>query len=365
MTKIICFIESLSPGGAQHQLLILCRLLFEKGFDVTLVTYADVPDHFSVPAGVKRKKIKVCNLKNKYLNALIKSIYIFYYIVRAKADCFISYRQRCNARMLIPICFRSRNIKVICSERNTTIRPTFYEKLLFSILYHRSDYIVANSRTQAEYIKLKQPNLKSKVKVIHNYTDLHNFTVSALPIDTSIIKIAVFGRYDEQKNPIRFADAILAIKNKTNKAFEVHWYGGKAGGTIYQELEKKIEKLEVNDCFICHDAVKDPSLLMANFHAICLPSLYEGFSNSVAEGICSGRPMLVSDVSDNSVMVHNGENGFLFNPTNTDSICKAFLDFFNLSYDEMMLMSRASRKIAEVLFDKEAFINNYIELINS
>jgi glycosyltransferase involved in cell wall biosynthesis len=94
-----------------------------------------------------------------------------------------------------------------------------------------------------------------------------------------------------------------------------------------------------------------------------LPSLFEGFSNSIAEGICCGKPMLVSDVSDNRIMVHDHENGFLFDPNDVDSIVDAFIRFFSLDTSEMTMMGHKSREIAESLFDKEAFIESYINLI--
>ena len=126
-----------------------------------------------------------------------------------------------------------------------------------------------------------------------------------------------------------------------------------------------VDELGIGDVLKLYPAVKNPALLMGNYHAVCLASLYEGFSNSIAEGICSGKPMLVSNVSDNSIMVHHGENGFLFTPELTDSIVDAFMKFFSLSHDEMCLMARRSREIAEELFDKKKFIQQYIDLIES
>ena len=365
MKRITCFIESLAPGGAQYQLLLLAEFLAEKGYDVELVTYADISDHFSVPNQVKRSKIRECNVPGKYLNALIKWFYIFHFFVRIKTDCIISYRQRCNARLLIPLFLRGKTIKVICSERNTTIKQTSYEKVLFAFLYKRADYIVSNSNTQAEYIMRMKPQLTPKLRIIHNYTDLKKYQMCSIPQDLSVIRFAVFGRYDRQKNPLGFADAISELTRRTKQRFEIHWYGGQAYGDLFDDLKNKIKQDGLERVFILSDAVKDPSLLMNNYHALCLPSLFEGFSNAIAEGISSGKPMLVSNVSDNSIMVHHGVNGFLFSPFDKDSICDTFIKFFSLSYEQMYKMAFNSRKIAENLFDKERFIMQYISLIES
>lgn len=46
MKRITCFTSNLTGGGAEHQLTILSNLLAEKGYDVTIVTYNNIPDHY-------------------------------------------------------------------------------------------------------------------------------------------------------------------------------------------------------------------------------------------------------------------------------------------------------------------------------
>lgn len=369
MKHITCFTESLGGGGAEHQMVILAGMLAEKGYDVNLVTYASLPDFYETPHGVTRVDIGATWINGNRLKAFVKLLKCFHYFLWVKTDCVISYRQCANLRVLPPMFFRSRKrIRVICSDRNTSLFVSFRHKLLMNGLYRRADFIVPNSRTETEFIAYHKPQLKTKLQTIHNYTDLRQFFVSEIPSDLSVIRIAVFSRYSSQKNPIGLVNAMHELKQKTDQAFKVHWYGDQKGevdgfNTEYLNLQKSVEDLGVGDVIVLHPAVKNPALLMNDYHAVCLPSLYEGFSNSIAEGICCGKPMLVSDVSDNSIMVHEGENGFLFNPRQTDEICDAFLRFFGLSYQEMCQMAQRSREIAEGLFDEEQFIQQYIRLI--
>lgn len=364
MKKIICFTESLGGGGAEHQIVILSGLLAELGYKVFIVTFADVPDHYDLPNGVCR--IKIAENKSRFS----KLLHIFFFFMRTNAECVISYRQMSNIRSLLPLFFR-RRVKVICSERNTTLgNPDLYRRFLVHVLYKRADYVVPNSDSQTKYMKNENPKLIPKLRTIHNYTDLDYYKMSSLPRDLDVIKIVILARFSPQKNPIRFVEALRLLKQKTIHPFEVHWYGNQIGNVQgfspeYLRVKSKVEELGIGDFFFLHPAVKDPSALMSDFHAVCLPSLYEGFSNSIAEAICCGKPMLVSDVADNSVMVHDGVNGFLFDPKQVESICDAFMKFFNLSHEEMEQMAKNSRRIAENLFDKDGFIKQYVELIES
>lgn len=365
MKRVICFTESLGGGGAEHQMIVLAGMLLEKGYDVTIVTYADIVDHYHVPNGVKRVKLAIGK------SWAAKILAVFCYFFKTQADCIISYRKMCNFRVLIPLLFRRNRVRVICSERNTTVgEPDFERRFMVHILYHRADFIVPNSVSQTRFMQKENPRLIPKLRTIHNYTDLQYFTMCGLPLTQDVLKIAVFARYSKQKNPVLFAEALAKLRTKTNRAFEVHWYGCQTGNNNgfnndFLAVKAKVEELGINDVLKLHSAVKDIFALMGDFHAVCLPSVTEGFSNSIAESICCGKPMLVSDVADNSVMVHDGENGFLFDPKQTDSICEAFLRFFSLSLDEMRQMAYNSREIAETLFDKDRFISQYVELIES
>jgi hypothetical protein len=76
MKRITCFTESLGGGGAEHQMVILAGMLAEKGYDVTIVTYASIPDHYDTPKGVKRVDIPAYTIvaSNSLVNKNFKEI---------------------------------------------------------------------------------------------------------------------------------------------------------------------------------------------------------------------------------------------------------------------------------------------------
>ncbi|MDO5340964.1 MAG: glycosyltransferase [Bacteroidia bacterium] len=362
MKKIHCFTESQAGGGAEHQMNILAGLLAENGYDVTLVTYADVPDHYAIPKNVKRVELGHGH------NPLITFLRIFWYFLWVKTDCVISYRVACNARVLIPLLFRPWT-KVIACERSFTIgKSSLYGKIACNVLYYRANHIVTNCFSQQKYLTELGKRWKNKVLTIINYTELDKCNISSSYRDDNMIKVGVFANLSPWKNLDGLACAIKELKKKNYRNLEIHWYGNQkvALGSFSQDYLNAIESIkqkDVQDIFKLHPATKDVLGIMSEMTAICLPSLYEGFSNTISEGICCGKPMLVSDVSDNSLMVHEGENGFLFDPNDINSIVEAFEKFLALEKDQMEEMGKKSRVIAEQLFDKDSFIKSYMSLI--
>lgn len=361
--KITCFICSLSSGGAEHQLTELCRMLIERDYNVTITTFGDLVDHYACAPGVLRKRLA----PNK--GKIRKILSIFCYFLRLKTDVVISFGQRESLLSLIPLLFR-RKIRVICGERNLTEgRSNREEQLLVKFLYKRADYIVSNSHSQHRNIVSLAPNLSSKVHTIINYLDTNFFAPSSEEIINEPIKIGVFCRYAPQKNCERFVRAVALAKSKGCE-FVVDWYGNQSNKNgvrhdYYLKIQSLVTEEGVADCLKLNNHIKNVSDLMVKYDAICLPSLWEGFSNTIAEAISCGKPMLVSSVSDNEVMVKNGVNGFVFDPQDTEQMASAICAFTQLPIEERRLMGEKSRQLALALFADNRFVEQYISLIES
>lgn len=363
MKNITFFICTLGSGGAEHQLVVLSDMLLACSYDITITTFGQTKDHYNIDSRIKR----VCLGEKK--GKIAQMFSIFYYFLRLKTDVVISFGQRESVYCLIPLLFR-RKIKVISGERNFTVgKSSIYEKLLTKFLYKRSRYVVSNNYSQSKHLVKLNPQLKDKVRVIVNHTNLSLFNYKGY-CPNNPIRIGVFARYSEQKNYVRFVKAIALLRKKTNIKFVVEWYGNKIfkdkqTNEHYVKMKAMIDNLGLEECLRLNNHVTDVASVLNKFDVIALPSLFEGFSNSISEAICSGRPVVCSDVSDNSVMVHNGENGFLFNPLDAEDMSIVLLRMLELSNEDRYKMSLASRKIAESLFDEHIFLHSYQQFIES
>lgn len=361
MKHITCFIASLSSGGAEHQLSELAHMLIDNGYKITFVTFADVKDHYVLNKEINR--VHIC--KNN--NSIIKSLGVFLYFLKTKTDCIISFGQRENLLVLLPLLFRPK-IKVIAGERNLTIgKQSNIEKILFKYLYKRANWIVPNSYSQNKYLLNNCPHYKNKIKTIINFTDYNKYT-TCYNIHNNPLIIGVFSRYSKQKNYERFAFSIKKLKKASPIPFVIYWYGNqkfkdKMPNPEYLRFSKIIKDLQIEDVLKLNNHINNVHEVMARIDAFCLPSLYEGFSNSLSEAICCGKPIIASNVSDNPYMVKDGINGFLFNPYDVDDISNSLLKFLMLSEKEKKNFGIKSREFSIKIFNKDNFIKKYIEII--
>lgn len=359
--KITCFIPTLAAGGAEHQISVLANMLAEKGYDVSIVTYYDAPIHFELHPSIKVIILKVNGPD------WLKQLQISKFFLGHKTDCVISYRFKMNFIVLIPMLFRP-GLKVIVSERGfTNGKPNFFARANYNLLYYRPNSIVTNSFSQNKYLKSLNKRWAKRVTTIVNYTDLDKFKCESFP-QTRPIRIGVFANLNPHKNPERILRVVKRLKDEGNSNFQISWYGTQydsdgSENKSFLKIKSLIEENQLQDIFHLYPPIKSVSKELQSFHFSCLPSLTEGFSNAISEGISCGRAMLVSAISDNVIMVRDGENGFLFDPTDEESIYQAFVKALSLDNSTIEKMGHKSREIAESLFDKNGFINSYIELI--
>lgn len=359
--KRIVFLDScLSRGGAERQASLLMNMLVERGYNVICTTFEDVDDCYSLSPKIQRKRLAPGKGRwTKYLA-------IFHYLIQEEADVVFAFSQRLSVLTIPALLFRPR-IKLISGERNCTVVQKIWEKVLIRTgIYKRADYIVSNSYSQVRYLQKAMPSISSKLRTITNYTDLNQYKFCEMP-NNEIMKVGLFCRYEWQKNFHGLIEA-LHLLSDVEVPFHVDWYGKNTFSNpkleeYYNEGVNLIKQYKLENVISLHANTDRVSELIPEYDVLCLPSFHEGFSNSLSEYICCGRPALCSDVSDNSVMVHDGENGFIFSPNNIEEIADSFKKFFALTIEQRKLMGKKSREIAEQLFDADRFINDYIKLI--
>lgn len=354
--KILCFTDCLGAGGAQRQLVGLASMLHQRGMDVKVCYYFDMPFYKDVldEAGVPHELISSAGNHIKRIPAVTK------YFRREKPDWVISYQGTPSLVATLAKIMGGR-FHLIVSERNTTQHTGFNERIRFN-LFRWADYVVPNSYSQEKYIKNTFPFLSKKVVTIPNFVDLKHFVPPTTHTKNDIPEILVAASIRQLKNTLGLIDAVYVMKAKGYK-FHVGWYGLNEQYKAYCDLcQEKIERLGLEDCIELKNKTFQIKECYQNADYFCLPSFYEGTPNVICEAMACGLLVVCSDVCDNSRYVIEGENGFLFNPKDTNSIVAAFERLFSLSDMEYYQFGHRSRELAEQKLSEDAFVNAYLNL---
>lgn len=360
MKRILCLIDSLGAGGAQRQMVGLATFLKEKGYEVVVAIYHKDNGELFYADNLLSAGVPYVFLKEAERN-LTRPYYIAKYIRKVKPDVVISYLfTPCICASFARIF--NRRFKLIVSERNTTQQTSRNEKIRFN-LFRVANYVVPNAYAQEDYIKQSFPFLSKKVVTIPNFVDLEHFVPSVSHTRREIPEVVVAASIWASKNTVGFIDAVAALRDKGYK-FHITWYGLNNTWVDYiNQCKQKIKDFALSDFIELKEKTTHIKEVYQDADFFCLPSFYEGTPNVICEAMACGLPIACSDVCDNSRYVFSGENGFLFNPKDTNSVVLAFEQLFTLNSDEYNSFRINSRIIAEQKLSKEVFINSYLKLI--
>lgn len=358
MKRILLITENLGSGGAERQICGLAVMLTRAGYPCRLITY--VENQFYEPYlrqhGVDYELVReLWDKKTRVIKAAR-------YVRKYKPDVVISYLPSVNQTMcLAKLLFKA---KLIVSERNNNTCITRNDKIQFN-LYRMADAIVPNSNSQGEFIRKNFPFLASKVHPIINFVDVQRFTPSEVPAQNDGLRIITVARYTQQKNVLTYMKAIRMVKEM---GLKVHfdWYGDKKHNqSYYAEVEKEYRLLDIADYLTLHDPNQKIEEEYRKSDIFCLPSLFEGYPNVVAEAMSCGLPVICSNVYENPYIVEEGVNGFLFNPEKAEDIANTVRQIVSLSPEERRQMGKRNRQLCLERNTEEAFLKSYVELIEN
>lgn len=358
--KILCFIDGLSSGGAERQLIGLAHYLQLRGFSVEILSYVkrdfyddlireyDLPHYcLNLRGGRFRKFFSVCK-----------------HIRNGNYETVIAYKAGATFSTCILRVLRIVNHAIV-SERNTTIKKTKKDDIKF-FLYRFADHIVPNAYSQEAFIKQNYPFLASKITTITNFTDTDYFK----PLENAkreggkILNMLIVAKMAPQKNIFRFLEVVKKLK-ENNVPISIKWFGSASAtaGAYEEECTRKFHEYKLEEYITFYPATTNILAEYQNCDVFCLPSVYEGYPNVVCEAMSCGKPVLCSRVCDNPKIVEEGVNGYMFDPENIEDIYNSIVTYLSLSEEKKQDMSLNSRRIALEKFSPDVFVQKYIELI--
>lgn len=206
-------------------------------------------------------------------------------------------------------------------------------KTLYSFAAMKSDRIIAVSESTKKDEMFFLGSKEDKISVIHNGIDSRFFEPCA--VDRETVKsdykikdkyILFLGTLEPRKNLVRVIEAFAKFKNNFEGKFNYQLVVAGKRGWLADEYYQLVKDLGLDDDVIFTGYVGGDELKPLYTHAefFVMPSLYEGFGQTVVEAMACGAPCLVSRVA--SIPEVAGEAAFYVDPHDTEGIGKAMAE---------------------------------------
>lgn len=122
------------------------------------------------------------------------------------------------------------------------------------------------------------------------------------------------------------------------------------GGDQRAALEALAAELGISDRVVFHGRIPDEELraVLTRASVFAIASVAELQSIATMEAMASGLPVVAANAVALPHLVHEGENGYLFEPGDVDALTARLSDVLNASPDEYDAMQRASLRLVAV-----------------
>lgn len=358
MSKVVCIIRSLRFGGAERQFVGLVSMLAERGHDVTVLTYRDGDFYAREISAARVKHIK------SDMKPGMRGIRILADLLRqCNPDVVITFMPGAGIKASLAKLLYRLPYSLVVSDRNLTTRFNPLDPLKYR-LFRQAERWVPNSYAQAEYLRRHYPSMSDRIVPITNFCDTDYFRPDGQYAEHSPLRVVTAARLSSRKNVLGWLDAVAQVARKRDD-FVVEWVGCDGDSRFYRKVVKRIEALGLGERVVLSPKTKNVLDVYRNADIFCLPSFYEGTPNALCEALACGVPAICSNVSDNALYVQDGRSGFLFDPSDVQSMAGALDRMLSLSFEQRRAMSGYAADLVASKMSKQAFIASYEDLIAS
>jgi glycosyltransferase involved in cell wall biosynthesis len=162
--------------------------------------------------------------------------------------------------------------------------------------FEASDLIISISDTAAEDLAYFQPRLAGRIRRIHLYSAFSAETPQSRPVQLGesdkpyLLFVGYRGGYKNASMLLR----AFAASEPSRHGHQLLLAGG---GVLRKEEFADIARLRITD-YVQQISISDGELwyLYKNARAVLVPSMYEGFSLPVVEGLAADIPVICSDI---------------------------------------------------------------------
>jgi glycosyltransferase involved in cell wall biosynthesis len=258
----------------------------------------------------------------------------------------------------------ARSPVVIASRRNMGYWQSRLDRAQLRFFRYWTDYYIANSHAVAAFAVRNEQIRPERMKVIYNGIDLAKFQHIDVELRSRQRRLWNIAESDvlvgtvANLRPVKNIASLIRAAATLLEEFPQLRFVVVGDGPERSRLEELIHGLALEDRFSLPGTVYDIVPCLAAFDLAVLPSLSEGFSNSLLEYMAGGLPIVVSAVGGNTEAVGHEEEGLIFPAGDIRELEAALRRLLSDRILAARLAASARRK-AFALYDRASHIRQH------
>lgn len=342
--KVLFVTGALGGGGAERVIVNLINTFENKGINTAAITVFSNKTTYQID-----KRATIIHLKNNIklpvFNRINSIIQIIRIIKQQKPDVVISFVDQVNILTSVSFLFIKNKIKLILSERNDPyVEPNSpRQRKIRDWAYMKADGVVYQTIGEKEYFNTI---VSPRVPQIIIENPLKPNLPSYQPDKITNVFIAA-GRLYHQKNYKMMIDAFEMVVKSGRIGYKLKIYGQ---GDLQDELTQYISVKKLDDYISLEGFSEDIHSVMATSAGYLLSSDYEGISNSMAEALAIGVPVVTTDYPSGGarMYVEDGVSGYLVKCGDTEGFANAICSIIDCKEKSINMGKTASERMRKL-----------------
>jgi glycosyltransferase involved in cell wall biosynthesis len=348
MSKIAFVTDTMHPGGSERVISVLANEMTRRGLYIEIICLRGKESFYTLERRVKTIFMEQVLKQQSMYN---KVRFLRTYVKEENIDIVIPFMTPVFCFTLFSLLGAGKTI--ICSERIDPTKTSKVRKLLRAILLPTTSYLVV----QTEQIKKYYSNsIQKRCSVIYNPVSDSFFEEKQIVPKNRFMSV---GRLAPQKNQRMLIDAFSHVHQKYPD-YSLSIFGD---GPLKEELQSYIDSKGLQDVVRLEGTSSDISKELHSSFAFCLTSDFEGMSNAMIEALCSGIPLISTNVSGAAELLGNNEGGMIVPIRDTDAFASAMLKLIESPSLVERMRNYNLKKREE--FRTSQIVDKWIEIINS
>ncbi len=367
MNKILLIItRGDTIGGAQSHVITLCEGLLSQNFKVELIVGGEksILSNILSAKGVVVHHVSSFHREINFIFDIISLLDIIKVIKSINPDIVSLHSSKAGfiGRLACKIC----KIPCVFTAHGWAFTEGVkshkrYIFIIIEILLSKiTNKVIAVSKYDFNLAIKYNVCLPPKLVQIYNGINFSN-VIRTTRNSFDIIDLVMVARFDIPKDQLKLIKSIIPITN-----IRLNLIGD---GPNLLECRKYVDDLGIQNKVIFHGFVSNVRDFIKNMDIFILISNYEGFPISTIEAMSVGMPIIISNVGGASEAVINGENGYLVDNQDLNTITNAvknftidpqLIDKMGLKSRELYLNCFESKKMVDstIITFKNAFLGS-------
>jgi len=351
--NILYLTNHLNIGGITSYVFSLSDGFKKKGFNIYVASSGGEWKDKFLEAGIKFIYVPMKTKKEISLNIVLSYLRLSSFIEKEKID--IVHSQTRTTQILGELlCRRRRAVHIY------TCHGFYKRRILRRVFPCWGKKIIAISKSVKQHLIYDFKVKEEKIALIHHGIDLEKFK----PISSEFRKnmrdklnlqggpfIGIIARLADVKGHLYLIDAMREVIKYFPQAKLIISGKGKMKDMLVRYTQES--GMKENIIFISDI---EPYCVLATLDLFVLPSQYEGLGLSLMEAMAAGLPVVASDTGGIKDFVHDGLNGILVKPQDTEDLSIKILDALK-NKERMKLLGENAKNYIKDNFSQEKMLN--------